>query len=181
MYSNYPANRRAGRKPAGQLITGRRCCGQGCPLPPGGRRLFAKHWPLGLSRAFEAPSLPQKSEGDALQPSRGSEVFKAWCRGLPGAVVGDGGVKGDRGRFAPVSSGLLVRLQFRKGSLKRAVPCPGLNTASAPEFASWGRRVGALRAVEAALADVVATGVWSMWHLCRGDTRKTLLAAWVQF
>lgn len=34
-----------------------------------------KPWPREVSRAFEALSLPQKFESDALQPSRGPEIF----------------------------------------------------------------------------------------------------------
>ena len=49
------------------------------------------------------------------------------------------------------------------------------------EFASWGQHVAALRSVRAALTDVGVRGVWGTGHLCRGDTRQTFLAVWVQF
>lgn len=41
--------------------------------------------------------------------------------------------------------------------------------------------MAARRSVQAAPAGVVASGVWSMWHLCRGDIKQTLRAAWEQF
>lgn len=118
MYSNYPMNWGAGRKPAGQIITGKHCCGQGCPLPPGGCRLSVKRWPLGVSCAFGGLCRPQKSEGDALQPSSGSEIFRHCAVGSQGAVVCNGGVKGDGERLARLSTGVYVSLQIRKGSLK---------------------------------------------------------------
>lgn len=142
MYSNYPANRRAGRKPAGQLITGRRCCGQGCPLPPGGRRLFAKHWPLGLSRAFEALSLPQKSEGDALQPSRGSEVFKEWCPGLPGGCGWRWGCERGRGKVCSCLLWAIHKTAIQERFTEEGCPMPGSQYSFCPGVCKLGTACG---------------------------------------
>lgn len=115
MCSNYPTSCRARREPAGQLITGRRCCSRGCPCPPGGSCLFGKRWPLGLSCAFGALSLPRKPKGDALQPLPGSELSRLWA---PGPCLCWGWDVGC------VSGGMFVALQTRKGSLKRSEEVP---------------------------------------------------------
>lgn len=77
-----------------------------------------------------------------------------------------------------------MRLQSRKGSLKgieERYPNRSKYSFCPKESARCGPHVAAWRSVQAAPADVVASRVWSMGHLCRGDIKQTVGAAWEQF
>lgn len=132
--------------------------------------MFVKREALRVSCAFGALSLPLKPEGDALQLSPGSQGFRHPAMDSPGAAVCDGVGKGWK-RLARLSTGIFVRLQVRKGSLKCSEEtCPKRRSeySSCPKvFAGWAQRVAVLAAVVA--------------RLCRGDRRQTLLAVSVQF